>query len=167
MTNKFYSELISEEFYEKISFLRKEKDLSSCNEFAFIFVNSNTYECKHILEKKLSSTEIGNDPFTNIVVFGYSSNVNQGFFNQHYKFIGIFDMNGNESSIDLGTIALNSISTRYENYNTRLISGCNVTLFWTHFDKYMEKVLSPIENLISSSLKKNKLGSCFFLPYFL
>lgn len=156
MEDKYYSEFISEEFYEKISALRIAKGIKCFEQFAFVFVNSNECKCKNVKENDLKTTKIDDDilaNITNIIVLGYGHWKNLGYTNALYNFIGIFDTEGNESTINLGSIALNSIEISTNNYfQIVVISSCNITILHNQFYEYFNRVISPIYKMVSSSL---------------
>ncbi len=158
MDEKFYSELISEDFYKMISALRIVKGIKDFEEFVFLFVNSDDCECKFIKESDLTTKTINNDEFvkiTNIVVlcFGHWKNFN--YKNVRYSFIGIFDTEGKESTINIGHIMLNSISIVCNAYFQVLeITSYNITFVYDQFNKYLKQVTSPIQNTIRHSLKE-------------
>ena len=124
MKDRYYSELLSEEFYKKISALRIAKGIECFKYFEFVFVNSNECECKNVSEKYLKTTKIDDDilgNITNIIVLGWGTWEKLGcrgdiYTNEKYSFIGIFDMEGNESTINLGYISLNSITLSQDYY---------------------------------------------------
>ena len=164
MSDKYYSEFISEEFYEKISALRIAKGIKCFEQFEFVFVNSKECECKNVKENNLKTTKVDDDilaNITNIVVLGYGEWKNGPYNNVKYTFIGIFDMNGNESSINLGSIELNTISLCQNYwYQTKDVSSCNITISHKQFNNYLNKVSSPIFKTIYPSLEKHT-GKCF------
>lgn len=157
MEDKYYSEFISEEFYNKISSLRLAKGIGCFERFEFVFVDSNNYKCKNVIENNLKTTKIDNDileNITNIIVFSYGKWTNYSYVNEKYSFIGIFDLKGNESTINLGSIELNSIVLKQDLYfQTIDITSCNITILHNQFYEYLNRVVSPIYKMISSSLK--------------
>lgn len=159
MKDRYYSELISQEFYKKISDLRIEKDIKCFEQFEFIFVNSNECKCQNVPEKLLKIIKTSEDTLTNmtnIIVLGYGTWKNFSYTNEKYTFIGIFDMNGNESTIDLGSIELNSFEIRQDLYFQAIdITSCNITISWIHFREYLVRVITPIHNAICSSLDES------------
>lgn len=164
MEVKYYSELISEEFYEKISALRIAKGIECFKYFEFVFVNSNECKCKNVCEKFLKTTKIDDEilcNITNIIVLGWGTWEKLGcrgdiFTNQKYTFIGIFDMEGNESTINIGCISLNSITLSPNFYfDTINVSSCNITILHNQFHEYLDRIISPIYKTLSSSLKNS------------
>lgn len=158
MNERFYSELISEDFYKMISALRIVKGIKDFEEFVFLFVNSNDCECKFIKERDLTTKTINNDEFvkiTNIVVLGFGHWKNFNYTNVHYSFIGIFDTEGKESTINIGHIMLNSIRITGDCYfQIRNITSYNITFVYDQFNEYLKQVTSPIQNTIRHSLKE-------------
>lgn len=154
MDDKYYSEFISEKFYEKISALRVAKGIGCFKRLEFVFVNSNKCKCKNVQENHLKLTKVEDDilaNITNIVVLGYDEWRNFDYINSSYTFIGIFDLNGNESIIDLGSIALNSFGIKNNSYfQIDMIYKCNVTISCNHFHEYLDRVITPIHKVVES-----------------
>ena len=159
MKDRYYSEFISEEFYEKISALRIAKGIKPFEQFEFVFVNSNECKCKNVKENDLKTTKIDDDilaKITNIIVLGYGKWKNFSYINTSYTFIGIFDIKGNESIINIGSIALNSIKI-CQNYYFQAtdIASCNVTISYNQFREYLDRVIAPIDKVVSSSINES------------
>ena len=160
MEEKYYSEFISEEFYEKIAALRVAKGIKCFEYFYFIFVNANECKSKTVKEMDLETTKIDEDlleNITNIMVLSYgtwkNTYDNKTYTNSTFAFIGIYDMKGNESPIKIGSIALNSINICSDGYfQTRRIGSCNITISHNQFDEYLKQVSSPIHETIWSLL---------------
>lgn len=164
MKDRYYSEFISEDFYKKISALRIAKDIKDFEEFVFLFVNSNDCECKFIRENELTTKKINNDEFvnvTNIIVLGFGHWKNYHYENVRYSFIGIFDTEGKESTINLGCIILNSINISSDSYfQVADISSYNITILHNQFQEYLKQVTSPVHKTLYNSLEKCE-GKCY------
>ena len=162
MNEKFYSEFISKDFHEKISALRIAKGIKDLKfkEFVFLFVNSNDCECKLIREKELTTRTINNDEIariTNIVVLVDGCWKNYHYINALWSFIGIFDTRGKETTINLGSITLNSIHISSSGrYNIDRFSGCNITISHNYFNEYLNLVSYPIYKTIHSLLNNRE-----------
>lgn len=161
MDDKYYSELITEQLYSKITAIREAKGIidnpnRTVGQFTFIFVNTEKCTCKCIEEKELESTEIEYDNFTNIIVFTNTHTYCSGFKNHHFIFIGIFDMKGNQSTIEYDSFQLNSITTGCigYGYNSHDITSCNITILENPFCKYLREAIKPVRKAITSSLNK-------------
>lgn len=159
MANVYYSEFINEKFYNKITTIRNAKGLKDdllckVDKFVFIFVDTENNTCKDIKENELETTIVENDKFTNIVVFCKYHVYRSGYWNEHFSFIGIFDKKGNESTIELDSIALNSVTTGCigYGYNCQEITSCNVTLLNNPFRRYLRETIRPVKKAINSFL---------------
>lgn len=155
----YYSEFINEKFYNKITTIRNAKGLKDdllckVDKFVFIFVDTENNTCKDVKENELETTIIENDKFTNIVVFCRYHVYRSGYWNEHFSFIGIFDKKGNESTIELDSIALNSVTTGCigYGYNCQEITSCNVTLLNNPFRRYLRETIRPVKKAIDSFL---------------
>lgn len=157
MKDRYYSEFISQEFHEKISALRIAKGIKVFEQFEFIFVDSNECRCINVKENRLETIKINDEiltNITNIIVFTYGTYKNFHYTNTVYEFIGIFDIKGNESTINLGCIELNSIGLSHNYTHDKVdITDCNITILHNQFNEYLGRIISPIHKTLSSSLK--------------
>ena len=164
MKDRYYSEFISEKFHEKISALRIAKEIQTFECFAFIFVNAHECKCKFIKEHDLKTTKIEDEALTNInniIVLSYGKWINGSYTNSSYNFIGIFDKEGNESVINIGSIALNSIKIVTNYYFQKVvINSCNITILHNQFYEYLTPITSPIYKTISSAT--NECNGLYF-----
>ena len=159
MADLYYSEFINEKFYSKITTIRDAKGLKDdllckVDNFVFIFVDKENNTCKNVKENELETTIVENDKFTNIVVFCDYCTRRGEYLNSHFLFIGIFDKKGNESTIELDSIVLNSVTIGCigYGYDYQEITSCNITLLDNPFRNYLRKTIRPVKKAINSFL---------------
>ena len=159
---RYYSDYITEELYQTINRIRiengyKETLSRHLKGYTFIFVEDNL-SCISINECDLKTTEVDESDLEYIVVLLESESQYSGYWNHDYHYIGIFNINGNETDIEYSSIKLTSFSLVSDfirgNYNEDIISHVNLLIQSNPFSQYLTKVLKPIKKAMKKSLPK-------------
>lgn len=160
----YFADYITEEFKSKIDNLGKSKYTDSTTlivkDYTFIFVDETEYISKQVEEIDLSTTKIDNYNFNTIVVLLNSEREYAGYWNSDIQLIGIFDNNGNDSSIWFSNFEMTSFNTasdfKYSHYDRDLVNSIDITLFNNPFESYLKKALKPVRNALNSLVAYEK-----------
>ncbi|MBR0041859.1 MAG: hypothetical protein IJP36_02570 [Bacteroides sp.] len=160
----YFADYITEEFKSKIDSLGKSRFTDSSTlevkDYTFIFVDETEYISKQVEEKDLSITKIDDFIFDTIVVLLNSEREYAGYWNSDIKLIGIFDNNGNDSSIWFPNFEMTSFviasDFKYSHYDRNLVNSIDITMFNNPFDSYLKKALKPVRNALNSLVAYEK-----------
>ncbi len=160
----YFADYITEEFKSKIDNLGKSKYTDSTTlivkDYTFIFVDETEYVSKQVEEIDLSTTKIDNYNFNTIVVLLNSEREYAGYWNSDKQLIGIFDQNGNDSSIWFPNFEMTSFviasDFKYSHYDRDLVNSIDITMFNNPFESYLKKALKPVRNALNSLVAYEK-----------
>ncbi len=159
---RHYSDYIAEELYQSINRIKIQKGYKETlsrhlKGYTFIFVEDDL-SCITVDECDLMITETDEFDLEYIVVLLESESHYSGYWNHDYHYIGIFNINGDETDIEYSLIKLTSFSLVSDfirgHYNKDIISHVNLLIQSNPFSQYLTKVLKPINKAMKKSLPK-------------
>mgnify|MGYP003289391230 CR=1 FL=1 len=160
----FYSDLLSDVFFNKINKLKIEKGFINDTpkrkilNYTFIFINTDNCDCIYINQNELNIKEIKDFKITNIVVLLNTETEYAGYWNHNFNLIGIFDQRLKEENINFDSIAVSSFNItsmiHYGQYDGELITNFDVVFIENPFEKHIKNALKPVKKAINKNIPK-------------
>jgi len=168
----FYSDLLTDAFFEKINKLKIEKGFLNDTpkrkilNYTFIFINTDNCDCIYINQNELNIKEIKDFKITNIIVLLNTETEYAGYWNHNYNLIGIFDKRLKEENINFDSIGISSFNIismiHYGQYDGELITNFDIVFIDNPFEKYIKNVLKPVKKAIDRNIPKQMDFTCSF-----